>query len=72
MKELLQQIGIYAGEILIGSIALIVRSIEKKIVIRRARRQWLSGEKYSKIEKTETGQKNRCGRGRGRPKAPGG
>jgi len=57
MKELLQQIGIYAGEILIGGIALIVRSIEKKIVIRRARRDWLSGEKYSTIEKNETGQK---------------
>jgi hypothetical protein len=57
MKELLQQIGIYAGEIIIGGIALIVRSIEKKIVIRRARRQWLGGEQYSKIEKTETGQK---------------
>jgi hypothetical protein len=57
MKELLQQIGVYAGEIIISGIALIVRSIEKKIVIRRARRQWLGGEKYSKIEKTETGQK---------------
>jgi hypothetical protein len=57
MKELLQQIGIYAGEILIGGIALIVRSIEKKIIIRRARRQWLGGEKYTKIEKTETGHK---------------
>jgi len=57
MKELLQQIGFYAGEIIISGIALIVRSIEKKIVIRRARRQWLSGEQYSKIEKTETGQK---------------
>ncbi len=57
MKELLQQIGVYAGEIIISGIALIIRSIEKKIVIRRARRQWLGGEKYSKIEKTETGQK---------------
>jgi hypothetical protein len=56
MKELLQQIGIYAGEIIIGGIAIIIRSIEKKIVIRRARREWLNGEQYSKIEKNETGK----------------
>jgi hypothetical protein len=56
MKELLQQIGVYAGEILIGGIALLIRSIEKKLVIRRARREWLNGEQYSKIEKKETGK----------------
>jgi hypothetical protein len=56
MKELLQQVGIYAGEILIGGIALIIRSIEKRLLIRRAKKQWLDGEKYSKIEKNETGQ----------------
>jgi hypothetical protein len=57
MKEILHQAGTYAGEIIIGAIALIVRSIEKKIIIRRQRREWLAGEKYSQIEKTETGKK---------------
>ena len=33
----------YAGEIIIAGIALLVRSIEKKIVIRRKRREWERG-----------------------------
>ena len=57
MKEILHQAGTYAGEIIIGAIALIIRSIEKKIIIRRQRREWLAGEKYSQIEKNETGKK---------------
>jgi hypothetical protein len=57
MKEILHQAGTYAGELIISTIAIIVRAIEKKIIIRRQRRAWLGGEKYSKIEKTETGQK---------------
>lgn len=57
MKEILEQAGTYAGELIIGAIALIVRSIEKKIIIRRQRREWLAGEKYSQIEKNETGKK---------------
>ena len=57
MKEILHQAGTYAGEIIIGAIALIVRSIEKKIIIRRQRREWLAGEKYTQIEKNETGKK---------------
>jgi hypothetical protein len=56
MKEILHQAGTYAGELIITAIALIIRSIEKKIVIRRKRREWLTGEKYSKIEKDQTGK----------------
>ena len=57
MKEILNQAGTYAGELIISSIAIIIRAIEKKIIIRRQRRAWLAGEKYSTIEKNETGQK---------------
>jgi len=57
MKEILHQAGTYAGELIIGAIALIIRSIEKKIIIRRQRREWLAGEKYTQIEKNETGKK---------------
>lgn len=57
MKEILHQAGTYAGELIIGAIALIVRHIEKKIIIRRQRREWLAGEKYTQIEKNETGKK---------------
>jgi hypothetical protein len=56
MKEILTQAGTYAGELFISAIAIIIRSIEKKIIIRRKRREWLAGEKFTKIEKTETGQ----------------
>jgi hypothetical protein len=57
MKEILHQAGTYAGELIISSIAIIIRAIEKKIIIRRQRREWLAGEKFTKIEKNETGQK---------------
>lgn len=50
MKELLTEAGAYAGEIIITAIALLIRSIEKKIVIRRKKREWERGEIYSKIE----------------------
>jgi len=50
MKELLTEAGTYAGEILITAIAFLVRSIEKKIIIRRKRQEWERGEIYSKIE----------------------
>jgi hypothetical protein len=33
----------YASELIIAGIALLVRSIEKKIVIRRKRREWERG-----------------------------
>lgn len=57
MKEILTQAGTYAGELIISAIALIIRSIEKKIIIQRKRREWIAGEKYSTIEKNQTGQK---------------
>ena len=50
MKELITEAGAYAGEIIITAIALLIRSIEKKIVIRRKKREWQRGEIYSKIE----------------------
>lgn len=57
MKELIHQAGTYAGELIISGVALLIRAIEKKLIIRKARRAWLKGETYSKIEKNETGQK---------------
>lgn len=57
MKEILHQAGTYAGELIISGIAIIVRAIEKRMLIRRQRREWLAGEKFTKIEKNETGQK---------------
>jgi hypothetical protein len=50
MKELITEAGAYAGEILITAVALLIRAIEKKIVIRRKKREWDKGEIYSKIE----------------------
>jgi hypothetical protein len=35
----------YAGELIIATVALLIRSIEKKIVIRRKRREWENGVK---------------------------
>lgn len=34
----------YAGELIIAGVALLVRSIEKRIVIRRKRKEWESGK----------------------------
>jgi hypothetical protein len=60
MKELIQQAGTYAGELIIAGIALLIRSIEKKIVIRRNRKRWEAGEKYSQINQDANGsQSNR-------------
>jgi hypothetical protein len=50
MKELLAQAGAYAGELIITGIALIVRSIEIRFMIRKKRKEWEAGETYSKIE----------------------
>jgi len=50
MKELITEVTAYAGEILITAVAFLIRSIEKKIIIRRKRREWERGEIYSKIE----------------------
>ena len=57
MKELIQQAGTYAGELIISGIAILIRAIEKRLIIKRARREWNNGEKYTKIEKNETGKK---------------
>lgn len=59
MKELIQQAGTYAGELIIAGIALLIRSIEKKIVIRRNRRKWEQGETYSKVDKDVTGNQSK-------------
>lgn len=59
MKELIQQAGTYAGELIIAGIALLIRSIEKKIVIRRNRRKWEQGETYSKIDQDATGNQSK-------------
>ena len=49
MKEILTLAAQYAGELLIAGIAIVVRSIEKKIMIRKNRKRWESGEQYSRI-----------------------
>jgi hypothetical protein len=49
MKELLAQAGAYAGELIITGIALLIRTIEKRQIIRRNRRKWESGETFSKV-----------------------
>lgn len=54
MKEFIQLVGTYTGELIITGIALLIRSIEKKIVIKRNRKKWESGETYSKISKDKT------------------
>jgi hypothetical protein len=56
MKELITEVGAYAGEILITAVAFLIRSIEKKIMLRRKRREWERGEIYSKIEKSAGSQ----------------
>lgn len=55
MKELIQMAATYTGELIITGIALLVRSIEKKIIIRRNRKAWEQGEKFSKIDKDAAG-----------------
>ena len=49
MKEILTLAAQYAGELLIAGVAIVVRSIEKKLMIRKNRKRWESGERYSKI-----------------------
>jgi hypothetical protein len=50
MKELLTTAAQYAGELIVGGLALLVRSIEMKIMLKRKRKEWEAGETYSKIE----------------------
>ncbi len=59
MKELIHQAGTYAGELIIAGIALLVRTIEKKIIIRRKRKEYEKGEKFSKIEKDANGSQSK-------------
>ncbi len=49
MKELIAQAGAYAGELIITGIAILIRSIEKRQMIRRNRKKWESGETFSKV-----------------------
>jgi hypothetical protein len=51
MRELIQHVGTYAGELIITGIALLIRSVEKRLIIRRNRKKWEAGETYSKISK---------------------
>lgn len=50
MKELIQEVGTYAGEFLVAGIAIIIRSVEIRFMIRKKRKEWEAGEVYSKIE----------------------
>jgi hypothetical protein len=51
MKEILTLAAQYAGELLIAGVAIVVRSIEKKLMIRKNRKRWESGEQYSRINR---------------------
>lgn len=44
METILSTLINYAGEFIIGGVALIVRSVEKRIIIRRKRKLWESGK----------------------------
>jgi hypothetical protein len=59
MKELINMAGTYAGELIITGIALLIRNIEKRLMIKRNRRKWGEGERYSKIEDTTGSQSKR-------------
>lgn len=59
MKELIQQAGTYAGELIIAGVALLIRTIEKRAMIRRNRRKWEQGETYSKVNKDATGNQSK-------------
>jgi hypothetical protein len=50
MKELLTTAAEYAGELIVGGLALLIRSIEIRFMIRKKRKEWEAGETYSKIE----------------------
>jgi len=44
METLIGTLVNYAGEFVIGGVALIVRAIEKRMMIRRKRKEWESGK----------------------------
>jgi len=51
MKEIFNIALTYSGEALVAIAAFVVRSIEIRFMIRKKRKEWESGEQYSKIEK---------------------
>lgn len=59
MREILHQAGTYAGELIIAGVALIIRTIEKRAMIRRNRKKWESGETYSRFDDTAGNQSKR-------------
>jgi hypothetical protein len=50
MKEIFQIAINYSGEALVAIGAFIIRTIEIKFLIRKKKREWEQGEKYTKIE----------------------
>jgi len=50
MKELIHLTAQYAGELIVGGLALLVRQIEMKIMIRKKRKKWEAGETFTKYE----------------------
>ena len=50
MKELINLAVTYSGEALVGLAAFIIRHIEIKLLVRKKRKEWESGEVYSKYE----------------------
>ena len=51
MKEIFNIALTYSGEALVAIAAFVVRSIEIRFMIRKKRKEWESGEQYSKIKK---------------------
>jgi hypothetical protein len=49
MKEIVNLAGAYAGELIIVGVGIVIREIEKRILIRRKRKEWEQPQKYSKI-----------------------
>ena len=50
MKEIIQIAINYSGEALVAIGAFIIRTIEIKFLIRKKKREWEDGERYTKIE----------------------
>lgn len=49
MKELINLVGAYTGELIIVGVGIVIREVEKRLWIRRKRKEWEEPQKYSKI-----------------------
>lgn len=49
MKELINLVGAYTGELVIVGIGIVIREVEKRLWIRRKRKEWEAPHKYTKV-----------------------